>query len=125
MSNKSPAAQLLSFFFFSSRRRHTRFRNVTGVQTCALPIWRREEILLERRGGALLDDVGRAAQPGEDPGDLDALQGGRRKEPCRQKEIEKVKRKRLDRTLLGDEVNRVRHAREGQDQRQPDVHPAR
>src|SRR5210317_1873925 len=26
------------FFFFSSRRRHTRFVNVTGVQTCALPI---------------------------------------------------------------------------------------
>src|SRR5210317_1530088 len=26
------------FFFFSSRRRHTRFLNVTGVQTCALPI---------------------------------------------------------------------------------------
>src|SRR6056300_1433308 len=25
-------------FFFSSRRRHTRFLNVTGVQTCALPI---------------------------------------------------------------------------------------
>src|SRR6056300_705077 len=28
----------LEFFFFSSRRRHTRFLNVTGVQTCALPI---------------------------------------------------------------------------------------
>src|SRR5881397_2625119 len=27
------------FFFFSSRRRHTRWLNVTGVQTCALPIW--------------------------------------------------------------------------------------
>src|SRR6059058_6441474 len=27
-----------SFFFFSSRRRHTRCRYVTGVQTCALPI---------------------------------------------------------------------------------------
>src|SRR5210317_2036895 len=27
------------FFFFSSRRRHTRFLNVTGVQTCALPIY--------------------------------------------------------------------------------------
>src|SRR6056300_1868336 len=27
-------------FFFSSRRRHTRFLNVTGVQTCALPISR-------------------------------------------------------------------------------------
>src|SRR5881397_1498909 len=26
------------FFFFSSRRRHTRWLNVTGVQTCALPI---------------------------------------------------------------------------------------
>src|SRR6188508_195665 len=25
-------------FFFSSRRRHTRWLNVTGVQTCALPI---------------------------------------------------------------------------------------
>ena len=26
-------------FFFSSRRRHTRSFHVTGVQTCALPIW--------------------------------------------------------------------------------------
>src|SRR3546814_8859330 len=26
------------FFFFSSRRRHTRCSLVTGVQTCALPI---------------------------------------------------------------------------------------
>src|SRR5210317_1129429 len=26
------------FFFFSSRRRHKRFLNVTGVQTCALPM---------------------------------------------------------------------------------------
>src|SRR3546814_13272499 len=26
--------------FFSSRRRHTRCALVTGVQTCALPIWR-------------------------------------------------------------------------------------
>src|SRR3546814_9912966 len=31
---------LLSFFFFSSRRRHTRCALVTGVQTCALPISR-------------------------------------------------------------------------------------
>src|SRR3546814_18478446 len=29
----------LSVFFFSSRRRHTRCALVTGVQTCALPIW--------------------------------------------------------------------------------------
>src|SRR3546814_14669718 len=30
---------LLVFFFFSSRRRHTRCALVTGVQTCALPIY--------------------------------------------------------------------------------------
>src|SRR5881296_3697469 len=30
---------MLLFFFFSSRRRHTRCCCVTGVQTCALPIW--------------------------------------------------------------------------------------
>src|SRR3546814_722453 len=30
---------LFYFFFFSSRRRHTRCALVTGVQTCALPIW--------------------------------------------------------------------------------------
>src|SRR3546814_5580507 len=29
---------VLAFFFFSSRRRHTRCALVTGVQTCALPI---------------------------------------------------------------------------------------
>src|SRR3546814_9271558 len=32
---------LFFFFFFSSRRRHTRCALVTGVQTCALPIYRR------------------------------------------------------------------------------------
>src|SRR3546814_8099439 len=30
---------LFYFFFFSSRRRHTRCALVTGVQTCALPIY--------------------------------------------------------------------------------------
>ena len=30
----------VGFFFFSSRRRHTRSGRVTGVQTCALPIFR-------------------------------------------------------------------------------------
>src|SRR3546814_8027835 len=30
------------FFFFSSRRRHTRCALVTGVQTCALPIFEAE-----------------------------------------------------------------------------------
>src|SRR3546814_7324959 len=31
----------VGFFFFSSRRRHTRCALVTGVQTCALPICER------------------------------------------------------------------------------------
>src|SRR3546814_4380843 len=38
------------WFFFSSRRRHTRCALVTGVQTCALPIfvrWRRGRIVAE------------------------------------------------------------------------------
>src|SRR3546814_16690291 len=39
--------------FFSSRRRHTRCALVTGVQTCALPIWtrtcRQESSLRKRR----------------------------------------------------------------------------
>src|SRR3546814_7275401 len=30
---------IVMFFFFSSRRRHTRCALVTGVQTCALPIY--------------------------------------------------------------------------------------
>src|SRR3546814_5481756 len=30
---------ILVWFFFSSRRRHTRCALVTGVQTCALPIF--------------------------------------------------------------------------------------
>src|SRR3546814_426628 len=31
--------EVMLLFFFSSRRRHTRCALVTGVQTCALPIW--------------------------------------------------------------------------------------
>src|SRR3546814_3523628 len=36
----------LLFFFFSSRRRHTRCALVTGVQTCALPIYVGAALLL-------------------------------------------------------------------------------
>src|SRR3546814_12844864 len=35
----SACVLLLVIFFFSSRRRHTRCALVTGVQTCALPIY--------------------------------------------------------------------------------------
>src|ERR1043166_2250784 len=47
-------------FFVSNRRRHTRFRNVTGVQTCALPIYAPQ---LRRREGAPLElERGRALE---------------------------------------------------------------
>src|SRR3546814_7087748 len=35
------------FFFFSSRRRHTRCALVTGVQTCALPILSAEAVVAD------------------------------------------------------------------------------
>src|SRR3546814_8301866 len=42
------------FFFFSSRRRHTRCALVTGVQTCALPI----SILLQEPMAAIPSALG-------------------------------------------------------------------
>src|SRR3546814_1798799 len=58
------------YFFFSSRRRHTRCALVTGVQTCALPIlpapWRKPPT-----------ETGAAAQAGSNP----AMNGGRTWQP--------------------------------------------
>src|SRR3546814_5492253 len=49
-------------FFFSSRRRHTRCALVTGVQTCALPIYRQTIVALalapdEQLTGAPVDII--------------------------------------------------------------------
>src|SRR3546814_19231614 len=41
-------------FFFSSRRRHTRCALVTGVQTCALPIYHPQTIAAHRLNDAPL-----------------------------------------------------------------------
>src|SRR3546814_6383466 len=38
-------------FFFSSRRRHTRCALVTGVQTCALPIFEAAGVAVYANGG--------------------------------------------------------------------------
>src|SRR3546814_5557823 len=48
-------------FFFSSRRRHTRCALVTGVQTCALPIYRLVQAVgpaapVHHAAGKLVDD---------------------------------------------------------------------
>src|SRR3546814_12818537 len=43
-------------FFFSSRRRHTRCALVTGVQTCALPIFARCAVML-RTNDSVVDRI--------------------------------------------------------------------
>src|SRR3546814_2319441 len=59
------------FFFFSSRRRHTRCALVTGVQTCALPIFAADAndapTLAGERFGRGLADAGAGASHDGDP----------------------------------------------------------
>src|SRR3546814_3503369 len=68
----------MSVFFFAGRRRHTRCALVTGVQTCALPIYgadvrerpRRRRTCVAGRSGSAIDadplpGAGRAAGSGE------------------------------------------------------------
>ena len=62
-------------FFFSSRRRHTRYISVTGVQTCALPISMRDDHPESGLLGAL--DGFQGLRQGADLVDLD--QDGDRK----------------------------------------------
>src|SRR5213078_1041612 len=49
----------LRLFFFSSRRRHTRFELVTGVQTCALP----NSAVMSRAAHASASAAGRRGNP--------------------------------------------------------------
>src|SRR3546814_3728379 len=56
----------MSYFFFSSRRRHTRCALVTGVQTCALPICSVKQFVafenaLEIPGRLVMPEVDRQA----------------------------------------------------------------
>src|SRR3546814_5515528 len=57
-------------FFFSSRRRHTRCALVTGVQTCALPIWMHKRLT----GVELRDDMVRLCRGAAAKLDLEGLQ---------------------------------------------------
>src|SRR3546814_4111265 len=51
-------SDVVCFFFFSRRRRHTRCALVTGVQTCSLPIWVDRVSLAGRYGRTNEDGVG-------------------------------------------------------------------
>src|SRR3546814_970944 len=59
---------MLLFFFFSSRRRHTRCALVTGVQTCALPIWLIARDHLPRGLAHIPTPSRKASSNGEDQG---------------------------------------------------------
>src|SRR3546814_7299453 len=60
------AVFLCYIFFFSSRRRHTRCALVTGVQTCALPIWCSWRLGLPCCGGRVNAAIGhRRGKSGE------------------------------------------------------------
>src|SRR5213080_625615 len=69
LKEAGPAAETrLTHVFFSSRSRHTRSRYVTGVQTCALPIFVHEGQLDADSKLALvvrLRDPDRRAEPRE------------------------------------------------------------
>src|SRR3546814_7726505 len=52
---------MLWFFFFSSRRRHTGCALVTGVHTCALPIYGADHVVLGERGDQLAVPTGHVA----------------------------------------------------------------
>src|SRR3546814_5578429 len=54
----------LLFFFFSSRRRHTICALVTGVQTCALPIYADDERSRSPRSGGVGSSARRGAHTG-------------------------------------------------------------
>src|SRR3546814_10057576 len=49
-------------FFFSSRRRHTRCELVTGVQTCALPIFLMDNAAIDVERRKMWESMGKLEQ---------------------------------------------------------------
>src|SRR3546814_6288406 len=66
MCDLGPGSKIVYDFYFASRRRHTIRALVPGVQTCALPVWRRcirERIATHQHGGNTFRPLTRR-QPG-------------------------------------------------------------
>src|SRR3546814_1924550 len=72
----------LYFFFFSSRRRHTRCALVTGVQTCALPIYQGIENVAGKRLVAEQRDIVRDGRAARDQLDLERSEERRVGKEC-------------------------------------------
>src|SRR3546814_4150776 len=68
---------LVLFFFFSSRRRHTRCALVTGVQTCALPISKMQNLMGPAGSGQLTKMMNQICIAGLVQGLSEALAFGR------------------------------------------------
>src|SRR3546814_2205074 len=66
-------------FFFSSRRRHTRCALVTGVQTCALPIWGFEPV--KKAGPVIPSEPDRPSYPEKSYTEKKPVQGVEEKQP--------------------------------------------
>src|SRR3546814_7006911 len=67
---------LLVCFFFSSRRRHTSCALVTGVQTCALPIYEPPEKILIQAAARHMSEGGRVINIGSTNADRMPFAGG-------------------------------------------------
>src|SRR3546814_3397873 len=99
-------------FFFSSRRRHTRCALVTGVQTCALPIYHHAHLLTTTRR---LGPEGL----GEKTRELDQKQSGE-VERWRERWAE-MQNRALELANVPDRVDHRSHQRQGIEQ-EPTVH---
>src|SRR3546814_1587080 len=66
-------------FFFSSRRRHTRCALVTGVQTCALPIYSKPKSPMDEAAADAF--IAGAAKPKAEPIATEADEAGQGAEP--------------------------------------------
>src|SRR3546814_3435302 len=77
----SHLSYIMYFFFFSSRRRHTRCALVTGVQTCALPIFPARHWAITSAGCEMMNNgepiSGRDRRPSKNTGKLMGQEIGR------------------------------------------------
>src|SRR3546814_7269338 len=76
------------FFFFASRRRHTRCALVTGVQTCALPISSDRALTFEAADAFQVGAVERLGQPEPAAPAARPAHDGAALDPAREYEVE-------------------------------------